>query len=87
MQFILVAEEIQTLKFTNSNVITDDNRVETYIYLEFFLNAGRVVSYALLFIIGIYQSLFLLEILIIFLVLCIIAEAASLLKFREKRKE
>ena len=87
LQFILVAEEIQTLKFTNSNVITDDNRVETYIYLEFFLNAGRVVSYALLFIIGIYQSLFLLEILIIFLVLCIIAEAASLLKFREKRKE
>lgn len=84
LQFIMVAEEVQTLKFTNSDVINDSNRVETYVLLEMFLNAGRVISYILLFIVGIYNKLYLLEILIIFLVLSIGAETVSLIKFNNE---
>lgn len=84
LQFIMVAEEVQTLKFTNSDVINDSNRVETYVLLEMFLNAGRVISYILLFIVGIYNKLYLLEILIIFLVLPIGAETVSLIKFNNE---
>lgn len=84
LQFIMVAEEVQTLKFTNSDVINDSNRVETYVLLEMFLNAGRVISYILLFIVGIYNKLYLLEILIIFLVLSIGMETVSLIKFNKE---
>lgn len=84
LQFIMVEEEVQTLKFTNSDVINDSNRVETYVLLEMFLNAGRVISYILLFIIGIYNKLYLLEILIVFLVLSIGAETVSLIKFNKE---
>lgn len=84
LQFIMVAEEVQTLKFTNSDVINDSNRVETYVLLEMFLNAGRIISYILLFIVGIYNKLYLLEILIIFLVLSIGAETVSLIKFNNE---
>lgn len=84
LQFIMVAEEVQTLKFTNSDVINDSNRVETYVLLEMFLNAGRVITYILLFIVGIYNKLYLLEILIIFLVLSIGAETVSLIKFNNE---
>ncbi len=84
LQFIMVAEEVQTLKFTNSDVINDSNRVETYVLLEMFLNAGRVISYILLFIVGIYNKLYLLEILIIFLVLSIGVETVSLIKFNNE---
>lgn len=86
LQFVMVAEEVQTLKFTNSNIITDSNRVETYVLLELFLNAGRVISYALLFIVGIYNKLYLLEILIIFLVLSIVFETINLIKFMKEEK-
>lgn len=44
----MVSEEVQTLKFTNSDVINDSNRVETYVLLEMFLNIGRIISYILL---------------------------------------
>lgn len=81
LQFIIVTEETQTLKFTNSDIITDSNRVETYVLLEFFLNLGRVISYILLFIVGIFNKLYLLEILIIFLALSIVAETINLTKF------
>jgi len=84
LQFIMVAEEVQTLKFTNSDIINDSNRVETYVLLEMFLNAGRVISYILLFIVGIYNKLYLLEILIIFLVLSIGMETVSLIKFNKE---
>jgi len=84
LQFIMVAEEVQTLKFTNSDIINDSNRVETYVLLEMFLNAGRVISYILLFIVGIYNKLYLLEILIIFLVLSIGMETVSLIKFNNE---
>lgn len=80
----MVAEEVQTLKFTNSDIINDSNRVETYILLEMFLNTGRIISYILLFIVGIYNKLYLLEILIIFLVLSIGAEAINLIKFNKE---
>lgn len=81
LQFIMIAEEVQTLKYTNSDVINDSNRVETYVLLEMFLNAGRVISYILLFIVGIYDKLYLLEILIVFLVLSVVAESINLIKF------
>lgn len=84
LQFIIVAEEFKTLKFTNSNIINDSNRVETYILLEFFLNIGRIISYSLLFIVGIYSKLYLLEILIILLALSISVEMLTLIKFNEK---
>lgn len=84
LQFIMVVEEIQTLKFTNSDVINDLNRVETYVLLEMFLNAGRIISYILLFIVGIYNNLYLLEILIIFLVISIGAETINLIKFNKE---
>ena len=84
LQFIMVAEEVQTLKYTNSDVINDSNRVETYVLLEIFLNAGRVLSYILLFVVGIYNKLYLLEILIIFLVLSIVAETINLIKFNNE---
>lgn len=86
VQFILVQEEVETLKFTNSNVINDFNRVETYIFIEMFLNAGRVISYILLFIVGIYNNLYLLEILIVFLVLSLGAETITLIKFNKEDK-
>lgn len=84
LQFIMVPEEVQTLKFTNSDLINDLNRVETYVLLEMFLNAGRIISYILLFIVGIYNKIYLLEILIIFLVLSISAEAVNLIKFNKE---
>lgn len=37
LQFIMVAEEVQTLKFTNIDVINGSNRAETYVFLEIFL--------------------------------------------------
>ena len=84
LQFIMVAEEVQTLKFTNSDIINDSNRVETYVLLEIFLNAGRIISYILLLIVGIYNELYLLEILIIFLVLSIVGETFNLIKFNKE---
>lgn len=84
LQFIMVSEEVQTLKFTNSDVINDPNRVETYVLLEMFLNVGRIISYILLFIVGIYNNLYLLEILIIFLVISIGAETINLIKFNKE---
>ena len=84
LQFIMVAEEVQTLKFTNSNVINDLNRVETYVILETFLNAGRIISYILLYIVGIYNNLYLLEILIILLVIANGAETINLIKFNKQ---
>lgn len=84
LQFIMVAEEVQTLKFTNSDIINDSNRVETYVLLEIFLNAGRIISYILLLIVGIYNELYLLEILIIFLVLSIVRETFNLIKFNKE---
>ena len=86
LQFIMVAEEVQTLKFTNSDIINDSNRVETYVLLEVFLNAGRIISYILLLIVGIYNELYLLEILIIFLVLSIVGETFNLIKFNKEDK-
>ena len=81
LQFIIIAEEVQSLKFTNSNVINNTNVVETYVLLEMFLNVGRIISYILLLIVGIYNNLYLLEILIIFLVVSIIMETINLIKF------
>ena len=82
----MLHEEIQTLKFTNSKIITDLNRVETYIILEMFLNAGRVISYLLLFILGISNSLYLIEFLIIILVLSLTLEIMTLIKFSKANK-
>ena len=84
LQFIMVSEEVQTLKFTNSDVINDQNRVETYVLLEMFLNIGRIISYILLFVVGIYNNLYLLEILIIFLVISIGVETINLIKFNKE---
>lgn len=85
LQFITLSEEVETLKFTNSDIVNDSNRVETYVLLELFLNAGRVISYILLFIVGIYSKIYLLEILIIFLVLSIGMEAINLVKFSKDK--
>lgn len=84
LHFIMVSEEVQTLKFTNSDVINDSNRVETYVLLEMFLNIGRIISYILLFVVGIYNNLYLLEILIIFLVISIGVETINLIKFNKE---
>jgi hypothetical protein len=84
LQFIMASEEVQTLKFTNSDVINDSNRVETYVLLEMFLNIGRIISYILLFVVGIYNNLYLLEILIIFLVISIGVETINLIKFNKE---
>lgn len=82
IQFIMVPEEVITLKFTNSNTITDENRVETYILLEFFLNFGRIISYLLLLAIGVFFNIYILELLIILLEFAIVFEAISLIKFK-----
>lgn len=84
LQFIMASEEVQTLKFTNSDVINDSNRVETYVLLEMLLNIGRIISYILLFVVGIYNNLYLLEILIIFLVISIGVETINLIKFNKE---
>ena len=81
LQFIMVLEEVKTLKFTNSNVITEKNRVETFILLEFFLNLGRIIGYLLLLITGLFFNVYLLEIVIIILVFAIILETNNLIKF------
>lgn len=81
LQFIMVLEEVKTLKFTNSNVITEKNRVETFILLEFFLNLGRIIGYLLLLITGLFFNIYLLEVVIIILVFAIILETDNLIKF------
>lgn len=81
IQFIMVPEEVKTLKFTDSDIITYKNRVETYVLLEFFLNLGRIMGYLLLFVIGLFFNIYILEILIIVLEFAIILEAINLIKF------
>ena len=83
IQFIMIAEEVQTLKLTNSNIIDDSNRVESFILMEFFLNAGRIVSYILLLVFGILNKLYLIEILIIILVLSIIGMIVNILQIQK----
>ena len=83
IQFIMIAEEVQTLKLTNSTIIDDSNRVESYILIEFFLNAGRVLSYILLFILGISNKLYLLETLIIFLELSLVGMIINLIQIQK----
>lgn len=81
LQFIIVSQEVETLKFTNSEVINDENRVETYVLLECVLNAGRIISYVLLLIVGIFNKLILLELLIIILILAIFIETKNFFRF------
>ena len=83
LQFIMIGEEVETLKFTNSSVINNTNRVETYVILEMFLNAGRIISYVLLFIVGMYNSLYLLNLLIILLIISVWVEIINLIKFNK----
>lgn len=83
LQFIMIGEEVETLKFTNSSVINNTNRVETYVILEMFLNAGRIISYVLLFIVGMYNSLYLLNLLIILLIISVWIEIINLIKFNK----
>lgn len=83
LQFIMISEEVETLKFTNSSVINNTNRVETYVILEMFLNAGRIISYVLLFIVGMYNSLYLLKLLIILLIISVWFEIINLIKFNK----
>lgn len=83
LQFIMIGEEVETLKFTNSSVINNTNRVETYVILEMFLNAGRIISYVLLFIVGMYNSLYLLKLLIILLIISVWFEIINLIKFNK----
>jgi len=85
LQFIMIEEETQTLKYTNSKDINDFNRVETYILLEIFLNIGRTISYILLFLVGIYNTLYLIGTLIVFLLLPIGAEVIDLIKFNKEK--
>ena len=72
IQIITIIKEVKTLKITNSNIINDSNRVEAYVLIEIVLGMGRVLSYLLLLIVGIFNSFYMLKILIIFLSLCII---------------
>ncbi len=81
LQFIIVSQEVETLKFTNSEIINDENRAETYILLECVLNVGRIISYILLLIVGIFNKLVLLELLIIILILAIFTETKNFFRF------
>lgn len=69
IQIISIVKDVSTLKLTNSEIVNDVNRVETYVLLEIVLGMGRIVSYILLLIIGVLGNFYLLEILIIILTL------------------
>ena len=72
IQIITIIKEVKTLKITNSSIINDSNRVEAYVLIEFALGIGRIISFILLLIVGIFNSFYMLKIIIIFLTSCII---------------
>ena len=41
LQFIMVTEEVQTLKFTKSDIVNDSNRVETYVFFGTIFECGK----------------------------------------------
>lgn len=80
IQIISIIKDINTLKLTNSEIINGSNRVETYVLLEIFLGLGRVISYILLLIVGIFKEFYLLKVLIIILTLGILCMGKHLVK-------
>lgn len=72
IQIVEIMKEYKTLKITNSTIINDSNRVEAYVLIEMFLGFGRVISFVLLLLVGLSNSLFLLKILIMCLTLCLL---------------
>ena len=80
IQIISIVKDINTLKLTNSEVVNDSNRVETYVLLEVVLGLGRIISYILLLIVGMLGNFYLLEILIIILTLGICFMGKHLIK-------
>lgn len=80
IQIITVIKEVKTLKITDSSTINDSNRTEVYVLIELFLGIGRIISYVLLLIVGLLNSILLLKILIIFLSLCILFSGIHLIK-------
>ena len=80
IQIITVIKEVKTLKITDSSTINDSNRTEVYVLIELFLGIGRTISYVLLLIVGLLNSILLLKILIIFLSLCILFSGIHLIK-------
>ncbi len=80
IQIITVIKEVNTLKITDSSTINDSNRTEVYVLIELFLGIGRIISYVLLLIVGVLNSILFLKILIIFLSLCILFSGIHLTK-------
>lgn len=82
-QIISIIKNIKTLKITNSIIINDSNRVETFIILEFYLGSGRLVSYLFLLVVGLLNNMFLLKVLVIILSICILLMGKILVKIHD----
>ena len=72
IQIVSITNDVKTMKLTNSKVINDSNRVEAFVLFEMFLGMGRIISYILLLLVGLSKQQFLLNVLIIFLTICIL---------------
>ncbi len=83
IQIISIIKSTKTLRITNSSIINDSNRSESYILFEFFLGLGRIISYVLLLIIGLTNNIYLLKILIIVLTSCIILLGRNVLRIKD----
>ncbi len=83
IQIISIVKDINTLKLTNSKIVNNSNRVETYVLLEIVLGTGRIISYILLLIVGFLKEFYLLNILIIILTLCISLLGKNLTKITD----
>ncbi len=72
IQIVSITNDVKTMKLTNSKIINDSNRVETFVLFEMFLGMGRIISYILLLLVGLSKQQFLLNVLIVFLTICIL---------------
>ncbi len=80
IQIVSIINDIKTFKITNSDIVNDTNRVETYVLFELFLGFGRIFSYVLLIIVGLLNIFYLLKVLIIFLTISILFGGIHLTK-------
>lgn len=80
IQIISIIKNTKTLRITNSSIINNANRSESYILFEFFLGLGRVLGFILLLLVGILKNMLLLKVFVIVLSFCILLMSRHLLK-------
>ena len=69
---LLLTRDIRLYNVTNSNMVVKEDRTEFFAIREFVLNLGRVTSYGLLLVAGIFSSTLVLNIILMLLTLSIL---------------